>query len=259
MKKMLGAHMINLKKSPPEQLIFQLKIVITDSKPEIFRTLQVPVDITFHDLHNLIQQAFAWQNEHLYEFSFRFDNRRYLQISTDLNLEWEKENEVKFEDMPVIIENGMQYLEVPAFFGNEKTVKIQKPRTIEDFLQIHYPEFMLFDKLDSQHQRLSDFVRVGQVFVYMYDFGDNWEHQILCESLMVRQKRVRYPVCSEGAGNHLFENCGGIDGYYEILNILNDPKHEEYSDLTDWLVTSYGKGILKYSPNEFDLSKVKLK
>lgn len=48
----------------------QLKIAIDDlSNPEVWRRVTVPSYYTFAHLHQLIQLAFDWENEHLYEFS----------------------------------------------------------------------------------------------------------------------------------------------------------------------------------------------
>ncbi len=47
----------------------QLKIVVKDSKPPIWRRFLVPESITFHKLHQIIQIVMGWENYHLYEFS----------------------------------------------------------------------------------------------------------------------------------------------------------------------------------------------
>jgi hypothetical protein len=36
--------------------------------PVIWRTIAVPVDLSFHDLHLMIQGAMGWKNQHLYSF-----------------------------------------------------------------------------------------------------------------------------------------------------------------------------------------------
>lgn len=49
--------------------LFKLKIVLTTE--EISRTILVPTDINFEELHQNIQRAMGWQNEHLYAFKVR--------------------------------------------------------------------------------------------------------------------------------------------------------------------------------------------
>ncbi len=55
---------------------YQLKITIKGSKPPIWRRVLVPEGITFEKLHRIIQTAFCWTDDHLYEFEFRSEGVR---------------------------------------------------------------------------------------------------------------------------------------------------------------------------------------
>lgn len=57
---------------------YQLKITIKGSKPPIWRRILVPEGITFEGLHQVIQTAFSWSGEHLYQFEFRSEG---IQVS----------------------------------------------------------------------------------------------------------------------------------------------------------------------------------
>jgi pRiA4b ORF-3-like protein len=48
--------------------IIQLKITIRDSKPAIWRRVEVDGDNTFYQLHEIIQALFGWFDDHLKEF-----------------------------------------------------------------------------------------------------------------------------------------------------------------------------------------------
>ncbi|MBO0856966.1 MAG: plasmid pRiA4b ORF-3 family protein [Chloracidobacterium sp.] len=48
--------------------IFQLKITLKRSKPPIWRRVQVRSDITFTQLHDVIQTAMGWADMHLHQF-----------------------------------------------------------------------------------------------------------------------------------------------------------------------------------------------
>jgi hypothetical protein len=48
--------------------IYQLKVSLMDSKPPIWRRLQVPADITLDRLHRVIQVAMGWTDTHLHQF-----------------------------------------------------------------------------------------------------------------------------------------------------------------------------------------------
>ena len=51
-------------------MIFQFDARIREiESPEIWRTLLVPANFSFHHFHNILQAAFGWPNTHLYEFS----------------------------------------------------------------------------------------------------------------------------------------------------------------------------------------------
>lgn len=46
----------------------QLKVTLADSEPEVWRRLVVPCQMTLSELHDTIQQAMGWQNQHDYVF-----------------------------------------------------------------------------------------------------------------------------------------------------------------------------------------------
>ncbi len=49
---------------------YQLKITVKGSKPPVWRRIIVPETATFHQLHEMIQEAFGWSGYHLHEFEF---------------------------------------------------------------------------------------------------------------------------------------------------------------------------------------------
>lgn len=85
---------------------------------------------------------------------------------------------------------------------------------------------------------------------YEYDFGDGWEHDIVLEKISARVPRTKYPICIDGARACPPEDCGGIPGYEEMLNVLLDPNHEEYSSTLEWV----GGG---FDPSAFDPRKLR--
>jgi hypothetical protein len=48
--------------------VFQLKIVLEDSKPPIWRRVLVPANLRLPDLHGVVQLAMGWRDAHLYHF-----------------------------------------------------------------------------------------------------------------------------------------------------------------------------------------------
>jgi hypothetical protein len=71
-------------------------------------------------------------------------------------------------------------------------------------------------------------------FKYLYDFGDGWEHSIKIERVDPAIPGNTYPTLLEAVGDCPPEDCGGPWGYMEALDILADPKHEEYQSMKEW-------------------------
>ena len=77
--------------------------------------------------------------------------------------------------------------------------------------------------------------RVGSKVIYTYDFGDSWEHGIVLEKRLRVDPTVRYPVCTDGQLACPPEDCGGIPGYYDLVEALSDPNHERHEEMLDWV------------------------
>lgn len=71
-------------------------------------------------------------------------------------------------------------------------------------------------------------------WVYEYDFGDGWRHEILFEGFPPKQKGQNYPVCLEGERACPPEDVGGPWGYAEYLDAMADPNHERHEEFVDW-------------------------
>lgn len=67
----------------------------------------------------------------------------------------------------------------------------------------------------------------GDRMIYRYDFGDNWEHAIELEELYTPQKGEEFRMYMDGERRCPPEDCGGVNGFYEMLKILNNPDDPE--------------------------------
>jgi hypothetical protein len=47
---------------------YQLKITLTDSEPEVWRRVQVSAQIALKELHDVVQRAMGWEDQHSYVF-----------------------------------------------------------------------------------------------------------------------------------------------------------------------------------------------
>jgi Plasmid pRiA4b ORF-3-like protein len=77
--------------------------------------------------------------------------------------------------------------------------------------------------------------KVGAKMIYTYDMGDSWEHSILLEKQLPIDPSVKYPTCLDGQLACPPEDCGGIPGYYNLLEALADPRHPEHEELSEWI------------------------
>ncbi|MBP7846174.1 MAG: plasmid pRiA4b ORF-3 family protein [Candidatus Pacebacteria bacterium] len=84
---------------------------------------------------------------------------------------------------------------------------------------------------------------------YLYDFGDSWRHKILLEKILPQEIDSQYPICIAGERACPPEDCGGVGGYENLLEIIKDKKHEEYKRKMKWLGGSY-------NPEKFVLQDV---
>src|SRR6476646_9123856 len=93
------------------------------------------------------------------------------------------------------------------------------------------------DFLDARKARLDDVLAdIGtKKLIYLYDFGDGWEHTIKVERLADSAPGALYPRLIEVSGRWPLEYCGGPCVYAEMLEAIADPKHEHHAELTEWI------------------------
>nr|MDQ2695392.1 plasmid pRiA4b ORF-3 family protein [Pseudomonadota bacterium] len=65
-----------------------------------------------------------------------------------------------------------------------------------------------------------------------------------------------YPRCLAGERACPPEDCGGVPGYYQLLEILADPSHDEYAGMVEWL-KGHVKKYFPYHADKFDPRRVK--
>jgi len=164
-------------------MVFQFKIQIKGiTKPPVWRKIAVPADFTFLRFHEVIQEAFGWENDHLFEFE-------------------DKEYESSIR------------ISIPSEDDFDFGVKAQ----------------------DASKVKLSKiFSSDSPKFLYVYDFGDSWVHEITLEAITDdNQKRA---VCLSGKGACPPEDCGGIYGYEEMKKVFQTmPKSEQADQYREWL------------------------
>jgi hypothetical protein len=98
-----------------------------------------------------------------------------------------------------------------------------------------HPSFELEETQSSTKVTLASVLHGPKSHIrYEYDMGDSWDHQILLEKVVELETPV-LALCLDGKRACPPEDCGGIWGYENLLEILKDPKHPEYKDMSEWI------------------------
>ncbi len=76
-------------------------------------------------------------------------------------------------------------------------------------------------------------------FGYLYDMGDSWEHELRIEKTLSAEATTTYPRFIDGEGRCPPEDVGGLPGFYNFLEAVDDPKHPDHNDLITWYGGSF--------------------
>ena len=88
-------------------------------------------------------------------------------------------------------------------------------------------------------------------FLYVYDFGDDWRHDIVIEEVRDGEPDVDYPAFVEGERRGPPEDVGGVSGFMEFLEAMLNPLHEEHESVVRW----YGR---RFEPDDIDEQRVRM-
>ena len=87
---------------------------------------------------------------------------------------------------------------------------------------------------------------------YEYDFGDGWQHKVVLEKILGNAEDGAAPSCTAGARACPPEDCGGVWGYANLLEILSDSSHPEHDERLEWLGD-------QFEPERFDIAEINSK
>lgn len=178
----------------------RLQVTLREVTPPVLRILDVPATATVAELHELLQAGLGWTDSHLHEF------------------------QTPAQDNPNATGAGIG----PARYGvpdpDFDDPDGDGPGDVEP----------VRDETTAQVREL------GARFVYLYDFGDGWTHDIA-----VLGPGGPQPGCVYGEHACPPEDCGGPTGHAQLCAALADPTHPEHTHLRTWA----GPG---YDPTVFD-------
>ena len=107
---------------------------------------------------------------------------------------------------------------------------ICQPRRLSD------PRSRVGNKVPNENRtRLGDLIgTVGARLFYEYDFGDGWQHELLLEEVLLGDESFQQ-MCVAGKRCCPPEDCGGPQGFAELLSALQDTSHPRHDELCEWL------------------------
>lgn len=169
-----------------------LHVELEGIEPPIWRRLEVENSLTFAELHDILQTAMGWDDEHLHEFIV---GAHRIGPTTEVESAWDE----------------------PA--------------------------------LPSEEVELGQVIGRKKSFRYLYDFGDGWSHRITIEQRLPSAPSERPAVLLAGKRACPPEDCGGVPGYYRLLDALAQPDSDENRETLEWLGD--------YRPEAFSLASVR--
>jgi hypothetical protein len=96
-------------------------------------------------------------------------------------------------------------------------------------------DFDSMDTIPEQRVTVNSLLRFeGEMMVYLYDFGDDWRHDVALEKILPAGPVPTRPVCLAGEFHCPPEDVGGVPGYEKFVDVILEPTHEDYRRLLKW-------------------------
>lgn len=192
-----------------------IKVSFVDSEPLIWRKVIIPDKITYRRLHQVIQLITNFESVfsdyHLYKFDLIEEN---ICVTNDKN---------RFEEHRDFLENKSFY--------DDKLSTMKKEW--QSFEKVRQQVLAVKVKLPSTI-KIDDYLVKYKKLKYTYDFGDDWEIEIELIDVIENDDRLTAKVL-DGENIAPMEDCGGLDGFYGLLEVLSDTSHPDYNHIREWL------------------------
>lgn len=198
----------------PRYLEFEVSLL--EIKPRIWRRFQLVASSSFETLHDAIQDAFAWQRKHLYEFRHAGD------------------------------------------ISSHRTKSVHPVRTIARCEEAEILDDQIVP-FASDLKLTSFFAKKEDCCLYLYDFGDGWQHLVKLKDIVESNQTFERRLIT-GAMACPPENVGGAPGYEQMLETLAlSDDHvagldEAERPEVEWLRDKYRD----WKPDGFEIEPVRL-
>jgi len=146
-------------------MIYQFKITLAETRPPVWRRVQVLDTYTFADLHHVIQSSMGWYNCHLHSF---------------------KMADSKSKDTIKIVEIDMHDQSFDMFRNDVESLDENETRI---------SNYFTLEECKIPNRAKDTFSKAE----YEYDFGDGWTHLIKLEKIIEAEGDNKdYPKCIAG-------------------------------------------------------------
>jgi len=177
-------------------MIFQFKINLKNVGVPVWRRLLVDSRTTFEEFHYILMAAFDWTGGHLHEFDVRKTDGTNLpfgevRIGSNNNIDGAEEDAASNFFMP------FPFYDDPVF--NQK-------------------EEILSNWFWQEKDRV----------IYTYDFGDDWEHDIVLEKILEKKPNIQYPLCIKAKNDTPPE-----DSRYEVMTGEIDLINPDWKEMVE--------------------------
>jgi len=158
-----------------------------------------------------------------------------------------------------------------------RRVQLKSESTLADFADVivaafdwsgqHLHKFLLSnswgDELEESKKLSALGLRPDNSFIYIDDFGDYWEHEIIFEKAVRFDKSRSYPICTAGQNAGPPEDCGGPEAYMNARNFLSRRKGKKARAPRGRVSASekdfYTENYRSFDPDKFDRNEVNRK
>jgi hypothetical protein len=159
-----------------------------------------------------------------------------------------------FWDLHVAIQDAMGWLDLHLHAFEIKNPKKGLPEDIgipdDDFADDNRKTLAGWKHKISQY-----FTAENDKALSIYDFGDYWEHELKLEKILPRDRQKDYPNCMGGRRACPPEDCGGLPGYEDMLEVISDPEHDAYESMIEWVGGKFEPGHFKINEVHFENPK----
>ena len=113
------------------------------------------------------------------------------------------------------------------------------------------------EELDEDSAVLSEVVEAPMRFSYRYDFGDDWRHEVVVESVEPVPLILKFATCVDGQRACPPEDCGGTGGFERLVEAFRNPDSSEAVDYRQWLGRPFDPEAFSVAATNATLQRVR--